>query len=176
MLFWGWGLFFANVGLIFQRSFCLIFLFLELLNRYYRVCVVADSHRSVFYRHQVLGQYGKSFTLFKFRTMVADSHQMPNDDSQLARNIAPTWRSVTTPELPALGEHLESSASMSCRNSGTYSRTIRVSWAHACWATLKRADTRVALSKSTASRPGSPGFGKPKGDTMCRSTVASSWI
>lgn len=67
-----------------------------------------DSGRPIFYRHQRVGQFGKNFWLYKFRTMVKDAdEQLYKKDKRLLKEFKQSdWKLVDDPRITKLGRML----------------------------------------------------------------------
>ncbi|MGQ9705451.1 MAG: sugar transferase [bacterium] len=70
------------------------------------ILIKMDSNGPVFYKQIRIGQYGKPFKLFKFRTMVNNAHNKghlitSNNDSRITK-IGALIRSIKLDELPNL--------------------------------------------------------------------------
>lgn len=70
------------------------------------VLIKRDSPGPVFHRRQVLGRGGKTFTAFKFRTMVASAEAHLAADSELARSFAACYKLKDDPRVTRLGRLL----------------------------------------------------------------------
>lgn len=67
-----------------------------------------DSGLPIFYRHQRVGQFGKIFWLYKFRTMVKNADELLyKKDKQLLKKFkAGDWKLVNDPRITQLGRLL----------------------------------------------------------------------
>ena len=70
-----------KISLLFKRIFDIIFSILILLILFIPIIIISiaiklDSNGSVFYRQERVTQYGKTFRIFKFRTMVTNADKI----------------------------------------------------------------------------------------------------
>lgn len=97
--------------LIVKRLFDLVVSFLGLVVSAPLIALIAlliklDSQGPVFYRGERVGQFGKRFKIFKFRTMVVNADQIgpsstPDDDPRITR-VGRVLRRYKLDELPQL--------------------------------------------------------------------------
>jgi lipopolysaccharide/colanic/teichoic acid biosynthesis glycosyltransferase len=72
------------------------------------IVIWLDSGRPIFYRHKRVGQYGKEFWLYKFRTMIknADEVLYQKDKRLLAKFKKSDWKLANDPRITKLGRLL----------------------------------------------------------------------
>lgn len=72
------------------------------------VIIWFDSGPPIFYKHKRIGQGGKEFWLYKFRTMVKDADEVlyQKDKKLLKRFKAGDWKLVNDPRITKLGRFL----------------------------------------------------------------------
>lgn len=72
------------------------------------IVIWLDSGRPIFYRHKRVGQYGKEFWLYKFRTMIknADEVLYQKDKQLLAKFKKSDWKLANDPRITKLGRLL----------------------------------------------------------------------
>lgn len=88
--------------------------FCLLLIPFVALCIKLDSKGSVFYRHQRIGREGRTFFLYKFRTMVSNAREALETalekDEALAREWRQTHKLVHDPRLTRVGRFLRRSS------------------------------------------------------------------
>ncbi len=73
------------------------------------LAVKLDSAGPVFFKYKRIGQYGKPFTYFKFRSMIKDAHQLRYDENFLKqqenlRNGTPMMKFKNDPRITRVGK------------------------------------------------------------------------
>lgn len=68
--------------------------------------IVATSPGPVFFRQQRCGRGGRSFTCFKFRTMVSDAEAILHGDASLREAFAKNWKLTADPRVTRVGRWL----------------------------------------------------------------------
>jgi exopolysaccharide biosynthesis polyprenyl glycosylphosphotransferase len=68
--------------------------------------IAVTSHGPVLYRQQRIGRNGRRFTMFKFRTMVADADRMLPEVDGMSRGNGPLFKLDRDPRLTAVGRIL----------------------------------------------------------------------
>jgi exopolysaccharide biosynthesis polyprenyl glycosylphosphotransferase len=75
------------------------------------LCIVVDSSGPVLVRLARVGQYGQTFRLFKFRSMVKDAHQMKKEILQFnERQDGPLFKMKNDPRITRVGTFLRRSS------------------------------------------------------------------
>ena len=99
-------------GKIIKRTFDIVFgiLFLLILSPIFLVLSIIikiDSEGPVFVRLERIGEGGKRFTLFKFRSMIKDAHQLKKNLIALnERRDGPLFKIKNDPRITRLGKFL----------------------------------------------------------------------
>lgn len=70
------------------------------------VLVSLDSPGPVIYRRRVIGKYGKSFDMLKFRSMVADAERVLAQDAELEKRYREKFKLCDDPRVTRLGGFL----------------------------------------------------------------------
>lgn len=70
------------------------------------ILVRLDSPGPVFHRRKVLGQSGRRFDAFKFRTMVVDADRILEADPELKRQFESGYKLKTDPRVTRIGDFL----------------------------------------------------------------------
>jgi len=70
------------------------------------VMIKMSSPGPVFYRRQLIGQYGKPFVALKFRTMVENAHQLLENDSNLLAEYRRSLKVRNDPRVTGIGKFL----------------------------------------------------------------------
>ncbi|MCL4847653.1 MAG: sugar transferase [Acidobacteria bacterium] len=92
----GWGAFFTNVGSPPLAALALLVL-LPLL-ALVALAVALTSRGPIIHRRRVLGQHGRQFDAFKFRTMVPDADAVLHGDPELLKQFRQTHKLQHDPE------------------------------------------------------------------------------
>ena len=98
------SLFFKRIFDIFASLIILIILFPIML--FLGICIIIDSKGPVFYRQERITTYGKTFRIFKFRTMIQDADKKGTlvtiqNDSRITR-VGKVIRKIRLDEFPQL--------------------------------------------------------------------------
>jgi exopolysaccharide biosynthesis polyprenyl glycosylphosphotransferase len=105
----GWGRVLKRVfDLVGSLVFIVVFSPLMLITA---LAIVIDSRGPVFFSYQRVGQNGKPFRYFKFRSMVADAHQYRSDPEFLAqhknlRDGTPMMKFADDPRITRVGRFI----------------------------------------------------------------------
>src|SRR6266550_2048368 len=70
------------------------------------VAIKITSPGSVFFKQQRIGLNGRIFTLYKFRTMIADAHERLSEVSHLNEMTGPVFKAKGDPRITAVGRIL----------------------------------------------------------------------
>lgn len=94
-----------------KRVFDLFFSSIALLVLSPLLCLIAaviklSSPGPVFYRRQLIGQYGKPFVVLKFRTMVENAHQLLENNSSLLAEYQKSLKIKNDPRVIGIGKIL----------------------------------------------------------------------
>jgi exopolysaccharide biosynthesis polyprenyl glycosylphosphotransferase len=74
------------------------------------ISIKATSPGTIFFRQKRIGKYGKEFTLFKFRSMVADAEKTQNMLMHLNEMDGPAFKIKNDPRLTTTGRFLRKSS------------------------------------------------------------------
>lgn len=100
----GWGAFFKNVGSPPLAALALLVL-LPLL-ALVALAVALTSRGPIIHRRRVLGQHGRQFDAFKFRTMVPDADAVLHADPELLKQFRQTHKLQHDPRVTPVGRLL----------------------------------------------------------------------
>jgi lipopolysaccharide/colanic/teichoic acid biosynthesis glycosyltransferase len=70
------------------------------------IAILIAEGRPVFYRQQRVGRYGRSFTMLKFRSMVADAHDRLDDLQHHNERTGPLFKMQSDPRVTRVGRFL----------------------------------------------------------------------
>ncbi len=75
------------------------------------LCILVDSRGPVFVRLARVGQYGQTFQLFKFRSMIKDAHKLKQEILQFnERQDGPLFKMKNDPRITKVGKFLRRSS------------------------------------------------------------------
>jgi lipopolysaccharide/colanic/teichoic acid biosynthesis glycosyltransferase len=74
------------------------------------VAILITEGRPVFYRQQRVGRYGRSFTMLKFRSMVADAHDQLDDLQHHNERTGPLFKIHRDPRVTRVGRFLRATS------------------------------------------------------------------
>jgi exopolysaccharide biosynthesis polyprenyl glycosylphosphotransferase len=70
------------------------------------ICIKLTSPGSIFFKQQRVGLNGRSFTLYKFRTMIADAHERRGEVNHLNQMTGPVFKAKSDPRITPIGRVL----------------------------------------------------------------------
>ena len=105
----GWGKIYKRIFDIVTSGLLIIILSPIMLA--VAIAVKIDSRGTVFFRYQRIGQYGKKFSYFKFRSMIRDAHKYRFDPKFLAdhenlRDGTPMMKFKDDPRITKVGKFI----------------------------------------------------------------------
>lgn len=76
----------------------------------YLVIFIDDPHASPIFRQKRIGRHGKEFTMYKFRTMVANAEQMKKDLAEQNEMDGPVFKIKDDPRITRVGKFLRATS------------------------------------------------------------------
>lgn len=76
----------------------------------YLVIFIDDPHASPIFRQKRIGRHGKEFTMYKFRTMVANAEQMKKDLAEQNEMDGPVFKIKDDPRITRIGKFLRATS------------------------------------------------------------------
>jgi lipopolysaccharide/colanic/teichoic acid biosynthesis glycosyltransferase len=91
-------------------SFLAVLVLLPFLAVIYVVIFIDDPHASPIFCQKRIGRHGKEFTMYKFRTMVANAEQMKNGLFDQNEMDGPVFKIKDDPRITRIGKFLRSTS------------------------------------------------------------------